>query len=80
MISMSESDRLLHDNILAAHEVSDSKILAKLYLEAANRKRTLGDAAAVPFLLTQAYVFALESGDPLAEELHRELVMLGSEI
>ncbi len=77
---MNGPDLLLHKNILAAHENGDGSLLAKLYLEAANRKRRQNDDAAVPFLLTQAYVFALENGDPLAVDLYQELVALGSEV
>ena len=76
---MEESDCLLDDRIMAAHEVGDSTLLADLYLLAAHRKRAQNDDEAVPFLLTQAYVFALESGAPLADTLHLELVKLGCE-
>lgn len=77
---MNANDLLLHERILSAHEHSDSELLASLYLDAANRKRAQNEYEAVPFLLTQAYVFALESGLALADELHSELVALGSEV
>ena len=78
-MQLNTSDQTLNDKILAAHDEADSSSLAKLYLEAAELKRVHDELAAVPFLLTQAYVFALECGDPLATQLHQQLVALGCE-
>ena len=63
--------------ILEAHEREDSALLAKLYGEAADRKRSQGDIDACWFLTTQAYVFALESGHPDSVELHAALKAAG---
>ncbi len=80
MSLVENAEELLHNRILAAHEHGDGHLLAQLYLDAANRMRSDKNNEAVAFLLTQAYVFALDSGSDLAVELHKELVELGSEI
>lgn len=66
----------LDRRLLAAHAADDRTALIALYTEAA-------EAAAQPvarnFYLTQAYVFALEAGLPVAAELRARLVACGSE-
>ncbi|MEN0041047.1 MAG: hypothetical protein AAF764_06880 [Pseudomonadota bacterium] len=73
------TDEELDDAILAAHAVSDADRLAQLYSDAAQRKQKEGDGKAYGFLLVQAYVFALESGSPLANDLHARLKRMGRE-
>ena len=62
---------------MAAHARGDGTKLAHLYLLAAQEKSDEGDADAAGFLLTQAYVFALESGSDLATPIRRKLVAAG---
>ena len=62
--------------LIAAHGRHDAPDLIRLYLEAADAAR---DAAQEGFFLTQAYVFALESHDPRAPDLHKRLRATGRE-
>ena len=71
-----ELDRL----ILAAHERGDDHELTVLYQTAARIKREAGEADAAGFLLTQAYVFALECSHPDAAEIRITLVEDGREL
>ncbi|MFQ6548961.1 hypothetical protein AADZ90_013460 [Aestuariibius sp. 2305UL40-4] len=68
----------LNDAILAAHAASDKAALATLYRKAADRLEP-ADEDQLCFLLTQAYIFALDAGTAEAENLHRRLVSLGRE-
>ena len=67
----------LEEQILAAHANGDGLALSELYFQAAGVKKMAGETEASAFLLTQAYVFALESGHPIAMQAHAELVALG---
>ena len=69
---MRESDAALEARILAAHAADDPALLACLYAEGASRRD--GDDAA--FLLTQAWIFALDAGAP-SEGLRADLRALG---
>jgi hypothetical protein len=60
----------LHDRLLDAHARDDRAALVALYTEAADAARNL-DAAC--FYLTHAYIYALEKGDPDAEQLYCRL-------
>jgi hypothetical protein len=62
--------------LLDAHARGDRAALVGLYAEAADRA---DEARAAAFFLTQAYVFALETGDARAPALRARLVELGSE-
>ena len=66
--------------ILAAHDDEDFEKLATLYHLASQLKSQSGDSAEAAYLLTQAFVFALDCGMPLADELRAELVSLGREV
>ena len=66
----------LEERLLAAHASGDEPALVELYREAA---ATASDENAKAFFLTQAYVFALDCGDPTAPELKAELRALGRE-
>ncbi|MGR3711689.1 MAG: hypothetical protein ACU0A6_01010 [Shimia sp.] len=68
------TEDLLQSQLLAAHAAGDRKALVNLYVQAANGASS---EVARGFFLTHAYVFALESGDPTAHDLHRQLVALG---
>lgn len=59
--------------LLEAHAKQDSAALVRLYALAANESETARDTDAACFFLTQAFVFALESGDARADELNRRL-------
>lgn len=66
---------LLDAALLDAHTRGDAIALVGLYEAAAARV----GAAAAAFHLTQAYVFALETGDARAERLHARLTAMGRE-
>ena len=65
--------------ILEAHERGDGRTLSGLYREAADRLERTGNIDAACFFLTQAYVFALETGLPTAKTLHGRLHSHGRE-
>ncbi|MEM7471149.1 MAG: hypothetical protein AAF340_07335 [Pseudomonadota bacterium] len=67
----------LDTRLRAAHESGDRSILIGLYCEAAEMS---SDAEATGFYLTHAYVFALESGDPRAADLKKQLVSMGRDV
>ncbi|MEQ6247849.1 hypothetical protein ABMC89_03060 [Sulfitobacter sp. HNIBRBA3233] len=66
----------LDAQLLAAHEAGDLAALVTLYRQAAEQALDL-DAAC--FYLTHAMVFALEAGDPQADELRELLIVQGRE-
>ena len=65
--------------LLAAHEHNDAASLIKLYRQAGEESEQAGDINAACFYYTQAYVFALESGDEATNILHGILVSYGRE-
>jgi len=65
--------------LIAAHAAEDWKRLVGLYAEAADDAHVQGQIDAACFYLTHAYVFALQTGDPCADELHRRLMDHGRE-
>lgn len=62
--------------LLAAHAARDRRALVGLYRSAAD---TAGSAEASAFYLTQAYIYALDTGDPQAPALHARLKAEGRE-
>ena len=64
----------LQDRLLAAHASDDRAALVQLYAEAADRAADIDSAC---FFLTQAYVFALERGDPAVQPLFNRLKAQG---
>ena len=70
-----ELDRLL----LAAHAECNHGDLVRLYTCAADDKEAQGNIEATCFFLTQAFIFALESGDENVASLNRRLVAYGRE-
>lgn len=69
--------RALEKALQAAHAAGDGARLARLYARAAD---TAPDVETAGFMLTQAYVFALECGDAMAPALHSRLCRTGREI
>lgn len=67
----------LHEALLAAHLKNDREALVRLYERAAD---TSEDKDAKGFYLTHAYIFALEAGLPIADELRTRLVHMGREV
>ncbi|MEL6267158.1 MAG: hypothetical protein AAFR52_16180 [Pseudomonadota bacterium] len=65
--------------LVEAHAAGDTAALARLYAEAAAGAEGVGDGEAAAFYRTHAYVFALESGSPLADGLHAALLAAGRE-
>lgn len=76
---VAETAEALERAILEAHAAGDGARLASLYRQAGLRFLKEGETDAGTFYLTNAYIFALESGDPLADDLHARLVALGRE-
>ena len=68
------SDRLLEGRVLEAHEAGDCDALWRLYRVAASDADRAGDTDHAAFLLTHAWVFALDVGaDDAASQLFEEL-------
>lgn len=65
--------------LLNAHARDDLVALVSLYTEAADQAQARGDRDAMCFFLTHAYVFALETGAPVADDLHARLKAEGRE-
>lgn len=66
----------LDDRLLRAHAAGAPEPLVTLYAEAAD---TAATPEAAGFYLTQAYVYALDAGHPMARDLRARLVALGRE-
>lgn len=73
---MTDDPQRLNRALLAAHDAGDRAALVGLYARAA---RLADGAEARGFFLTQAYVFALETGAPEVTPLRAELVAMGRE-
>lgn len=69
----------LDRDLLAAHASDDRLRLVDLYDKAARWRFSSGDIDGGCFYLTQAYVFALDTGHGKAEALRRELARHGRE-
>lgn len=72
-------DDTLDARLLDAHRRGDGAAMANIYVEAANGAEADGDADRAAFLLTQAWIFALEAGLSLARDIHARLVSMGRE-
>ena len=66
----------LDAQMIKAHEAGDKAALVRLYTQAAE---AANDTDTACFYLTHAYVFALETGAPVAADLHGRLVRHGRE-
>ncbi len=69
----------LDRDLEAALAAGDVARIAAVYARAAGMLETEGEIDGACFLLTQAWIFALEAGDPLAKELRARLVAHGRE-
>lgn len=69
----------LNERILAAHDEDDSNKLAELYHVAGEDCIESGKIDAGCFFLTQSFIFALESGNIVADLVRSRLVELGRE-
>ena len=69
----------LNDQVLKAHEVGDQATLIDIYHMLGQEELAAEKVTSACFLLTQAYVYALESGDPRANEIHKILKSHGRE-
>lgn len=79
MQNPTETSAALDAALLAAHEAGDKARMTVLYARAADVFEASGNIDATCFMLTQAYVFALETGQPIAGDLHARLVAYGRE-
>lgn len=70
----------LDAQLLLAHENKDHGALVLLYSQAADEKEAENDIEATCFYLTQAFIFALESGHGRMQELNHRLVAYGREV
>ena len=70
----------LEEGLLAAHASGDVPALIGLYAEAAMQADADGDATRAGFYLTHAYVFALQIGDPRADEFNLRLSETGRDV
>ncbi len=77
---MSSDRKALDQALLDAHERGDSAALIAIYTKAADQSETLGDVDEACFFLTQAYVFALESGSIEASKLNMRLAGHGRDV
>lgn len=66
----------LDDALLAAHAAGDKVKLFELYKEAAENAGSVNEKC---FFLTQAFIFALDVGDPRSAAIKKELVRYGRE-
>lgn len=64
----------LQDRLLAAHARNDRLTLVTLYTQAAD---TAPDVDTACFFLTHAYIYALEAGNPVADQLCARLKVFG---
>lgn len=70
----------LETRLLAAHRAHDLNRLVRGYTEAADLAEGEDDTDRACFFLTQAWIFALDAGDPRAMELKARLVAHGREV
>ena len=68
----------LNDALLAAHAIGDNLTLVRMYRRAGEAVLETNEVQGC-FYLTQAYVFALEAGMDVAEDLRTVLVERGRE-
>ena len=73
-------NEVLHTKLLKAHECDDTATLSLLYAQAADESQGTGDTQAMFFFLTQAYIFALDSGLPVAADYNRRLAQHGRDV
>ena len=69
----------LEGSLAVAMAAKDIAKVVETYMCAAEKSEAAGDRDQGCFLLTQAWVFALEAGDSRAEELRARLIAQGRE-
>jgi hypothetical protein len=69
----------LDEQVLKAHEQGDHGALVDVYHMLGDEELAGGKITSGCFLLTQAYVYALEAGDARANEIHKILKSHGRE-
>jgi hypothetical protein len=69
----------LNAEVLQAHSERNNAALVKIYKGLGEEELEKGRELEGAFLLTQAYVYALEAGLPDAKEIHTILVACGRE-
>ena len=67
----------LERRLLSAHEEGGAARLSRLYDEASRMAEGDGDRERAAFFLTHAWVYALEAGDPVADDLCDRLRLWG---
>lgn len=72
------TDDQLEQAILSAHHRKCGRALSDLYALAAEKREAAGDIDAACFLLTHAYVYALDAG-AASETIRQKLVCYGRE-
>lgn len=71
---------VLEADLLQAHHNQDGAALARLYFAAGELSEQAGHTDEAGYRYTQAYVFALESGETaLADRLRQKLIASGRE-
>ena len=75
---MTRFDRL-NSKILNAHKNGNISILVDIYVMLGNEELKKSAIKSGCFLLTQAFVYALESGDCRAKEIREILISYGRE-
>ncbi len=70
---------VLEGRLLAAHQQGDGAELVRLYTQAADMFEGNNQIETACYFLTNAYIFALESGDERALALYKRLVIHGRE-
>lgn len=69
----------LNAELIAAHRVNDTATLVRIYHAEGRAALATDDTYSGCFLLTHAYIYALESGAPEAQEIHKILKSYGRE-
>jgi len=70
----------LQRRLMAAHDLGDLAALAELFAEAADLAEVAGEIDRACFFLTQAWVFAMDAGAPVAKALRARLVAYGRDV
>ncbi|MEM6386775.1 MAG: hypothetical protein AAF718_11130 [Pseudomonadota bacterium] len=69
----------MSDAVSVALALGDIERVVSLYEKAAAMKEEAGDIDAACFLLTHAWIHALEAGDGRAEDIRGQLIAYGRE-
>lgn len=69
----------LNARVIKAQEAKDNTALVAIYSDVGRKELDAGREEESAFLLTQAYVYALEGGLDEAKEIHGILMSLGRE-